>query len=160
MFPLRAPYPCALCCRCSGITCSQTWARSTHLPSLTIAWCCWRCAHIPRAAALPDQNTSICKQSGLWIHHTSSHFCPEQGWGCWAGTPEVTSAPKLVAALGGLCPHRVCSEILLIYDVMGKQRAAVRGCTAPAFPVLARKWVGGRTHPVMETGWGCRHKWG
>lgn len=61
----------------------------------------------------------------------------------------MISAPKLVAALGGLCPHRVCSEILFIYDAMGKQWTAVREA-AQCLPFLC--WLG--------NGWGAEHTQG
>lgn len=76
----------------------------------------------------------------------------------WAGTPEVTSALKLVAVQGGLCLLRVFSELLFIYDALGKQLPAAtkKPRERPPFLLLAGKRGGGAgTHPGRGTGrWG------
>ena len=41
-------------------------------PSLPIAWWCWQCVHSPRAAALPDQNTSFRNQCHEYMTHPST----------------------------------------------------------------------------------------
>lgn len=104
----------------------------------------------------PSSEPCSCPQASSSVPSPPS---PGLGRG-WAGTPEVTSALKLVAVQGGLCLLCVFSELLFIYDALGKQLPAAtkKPRERPPFLLLARKRGGGAgTRPGMGTGMGT---WG